>query len=111
ASDRNQGIIIDGSYNIVNGFEVENGPNGGIAIYGSGNQILNCEIDHNGTLNTTSDTPGIAENQDVSGNVFAGNYIHDNGNVGNTYRAEGLNLSGQNDVVINNVSSRNTGSG
>jgi hypothetical protein len=111
ASDRNMGIYIDGSYNIVNGFEIENGPNGGIVVYGSGNQILNCEIDHNATLNSTSDTAGIAEDQDLSGNVFSGNYIHDNGDVGASAQAHGLNLSGQNDVVINNVCARNTGTG
>ena len=30
ASDRNKGIYLDGSYNIVDGFEIRGGPNGGI---------------------------------------------------------------------------------
>src|SRR2546425_5357131 len=30
ASDRNVGIYIDGSYNVVDGFEIRGGPNGGV---------------------------------------------------------------------------------
>ena len=30
ASDRNEAIYIDGSYNVVEGFEIRNGPNGSI---------------------------------------------------------------------------------
>src|SRR5947208_5952989 len=54
ASDRNEGIYIDGSYNIVDGFEIRGGPNGGISIWGNSNQILNNEIHHNGNPASTS---------------------------------------------------------
>jgi len=32
ASDRNEGIYLDGSYNVIDGFEIRGGPNGGITI-------------------------------------------------------------------------------
>src|SRR5579862_8061117 len=48
ASDRNEALFIDGSYNIVDGFEVRNGPTGGIAIWANNNQILNCNVHNNG---------------------------------------------------------------
>src|SRR5205823_11914591 len=48
ATDRNEAIYIDGSYNVVEGFEIKNGPNGGISIWGSGNKILNNHIHNNG---------------------------------------------------------------
>src|SRR6516162_10160541 len=54
ASDRNEAIFIDGSYNVVDGFEIRNGPNGGISLWGNGNQILDNEIDHNGNPASTS---------------------------------------------------------
>src|SRR5262252_10990103 len=38
-SDRNQGIFIDGSYNIVDGFEIRNAPKGGISVWGSHNTV------------------------------------------------------------------------
>src|SRR6185503_6134649 len=46
AADRNKGFYIDGDYNVVDGFEIRNGPNGGISIWSSGNQILNNHIHH-----------------------------------------------------------------
>src|SRR5258706_5491122 len=48
ASDRNAAIYIDGSYNVVEGFEIRNGPNGGISIWANGNQILHNEIHNKG---------------------------------------------------------------
>ena len=113
AADRNQGIYLDGNYNVVEGFEIKNGPNGGISIWGSGNQILDCEIDHNGTPASTSSNgrDGVYEDQNLTGNVFAGNYIHDNGRSGGSNLDHGLYLCGQNDLVINNVSIRNDSSG
>src|SRR5690348_9702156 len=42
AADRNEGVYLDGSYNVLDGFEIRNSPNGGICIYGNNNQILNC---------------------------------------------------------------------
>src|SRR4051812_37301582 len=50
ASDRNEGVNIDGSYNIVDGFEIRNGPKGGISIWANYNQILNCIVHNNGTV-------------------------------------------------------------
>src|SRR5215469_11777455 len=69
ASDRNEGIYIDGGYNIVDGFEIKNGPNGGISIWGSHNQILDCEIDHNGNPAYTGSNghDGLYEDQSLTG--------------------------------------------
>src|SRR5215469_4498629 len=41
ASDRNVCFFIDGNYNIVDGFEIRNGPSGGITIWANNNQIFN----------------------------------------------------------------------
>jgi hypothetical protein len=84
ASDRNQGIYLDGSYNIVDGFEIRNDPNGGISIWGNNNQILNNEIDHNGNPPSTSTNgkDGVYSDQSTSGNIYSANYIHDNGRQG-----------------------------
>jgi len=113
ASDRNEGIYIDGSYNVVEGFEIKNGPNGGISIWGNGNQILNCEIDHNGNpaYTGTNGHDGLYEDQSLSGNVFAGNYIHDNGRTGGSNLDHGMYLCGSGELVVNNVSIRNDSSG
>src|SRR5688572_11381216 len=48
--DRNKAIYLDGSYNIIDGFQITGGPYHGIFIAGHWNQILNNEIHHNGTV-------------------------------------------------------------
>src|SRR6266496_562674 len=40
ASDRNVAIYLDGSYNIVDGFVIRGGPNGGVKIWADFNQII-----------------------------------------------------------------------
>ncbi|MDE3068519.1 MAG: right-handed parallel beta-helix repeat-containing protein [Verrucomicrobiota bacterium] len=113
ATDRNEAIYLDGSYNVVEGFEIKNGPNGGMAVYGSGNEILDNEIDHNGSPSSTSSNgrDGIYEDQSTSGNIYEGNYIHDNGRTGGSNLDHGLYLCGDNDQVFNNVVIRNDSSG
>jgi hypothetical protein len=107
ASDRPAGFYITGAYNIVDGFEItRGGTEAGIDIYGGvGNQILNCEIDHNGNDNGGS---GIYESETSSGNVFAAVYSHDNG-VGRL--DHGMYLSGDNDLIYNSICASNGGSG
>src|SRR6266566_1830475 len=72
ASDRNEGIYIDGSYNNVDGFEIKGGPNGGISIWGSFNQILNNEIHHNGTPASTSTNgkDGVYSGEGTRNNIY-----------------------------------------
>jgi hypothetical protein len=110
--DRNLGIYLDGSYNIVDGFEIRNNPNGGISIWGDHNQILNSEIHHNG--NAASPSPngkdGIYSSPYTSGNVYAANYVHDNGRQGGTLD-HGLYLCGKDELVINNVLTGNASAG
>src|ERR1051325_7589713 len=54
ASDGGQGFYVDGSYNVINGFEIRNAPRGGFSLWGNGNQILNNHIHHNGTPASSS---------------------------------------------------------
>ncbi len=111
-SDRNEGFYIDGNYNIVDGFEVRNCPSGGFALYGSGNQILNNHIHHNGNPASTSTNgkDGVYSNEGTSGNYYLANSIHDNGRSGSNLD-HGLYLCGQNEIVINNLLFRNAASG
>ncbi len=112
ASDRNLAIYLDGSYNVVQGFGIRNGPNGGISIWGNGNQILDNEIYNNGNPASTSSNgrDGVYSDQTTSANVYAGNLVHDNGRPGSNLD-HGLYLCGQNELVINNVLLRNAACG
>ena len=84
ASDRNVGIYLDGSYNVVEGFVITRAPDGGISIWGNGNQILNNEIHHNGNPASASANgrDGVYSNQGSANNSYVGNYSHDNGRRG-----------------------------
>ena len=112
ASDRNEAIYLDGSYNIVDGFEIRNGPNGGISIHGNSNQIINNEIHHNGNPASTSTNgkDGVYSGENTSGNYYAANFIHDNGRPASNLD-HGLYLCGKNETVINNVLVRNSANG
>lgn len=112
AGDRNQGFYIDGNYNVVDGFEIRNCPNGGISIWGDGNQIVNNEIHHNGNRDSASPNgqDGVYSNEWTSDNYYAANSIHDNGRPGSNLD-HGLYLCGQNETVINNLLFRNAASG
>src|SRR5262249_13152114 len=84
ASDRNEGFYIDGSYNVIDGFEIRNCPNGGISIWADGNQILNNHIHHNGNpaSSSTNGKDGVYSDSSTSGNVYTGNWIDHNGRTG-----------------------------
>jgi len=103
-SDRNVGFYIDGSYNIVDGFEIKNAPHGGITIWSSNNQILNCNIHNNGNpaSSSTQGMDGVYSDEGTSGNIYRANYIHHNGRAGSNLD-HGLYLCGKNEVVLNNV--------
>jgi hypothetical protein len=110
--DRNVGIYIDGSYNIVDGFEIRNGTKGGITIWANGNQILNCNIHNNGNLanSSTEGRDGIYSSEGTADNVYTANYIHHNGRSGSNLD-HGLYLCGQNEMVANNVLFANSACG
>ncbi len=112
ASDRNEGIYLDGSYNVIDGFEIRGGPNGGITIHGNGNQILNNEIHHNGNppSSSTNGRDGVYSNEGTRDNIYLANYIHDNGRPGSNLD-HGLYLCGANEAVLNNILVRNVASG
>ncbi len=113
ASTRNQAIYLDGSYNVIDGFEIRNGPNGGIAIYGNGNKILNCHIHNNGTPASTSTNgkDGIYSDPATHDNYYGANYVHDNGRTGGSNLDHGFYLCGQNETMVNNISFHNDASG
>jgi hypothetical protein len=112
ASDRNVGIYIDGSYNIIDGFEIKNGPKGGITIWASNNQILNCNIHNNGNpaTSSTQGQDGVFDDQSTSGNIYRANFIHHNGRTGSNLD-HGLYLCGKNELIINNVLLANAANG
>ena len=111
-ADRNAGIYLDGSYHIIDGFEIRGGPHGGITIYGNFNQILNNEIHHNGNPASTSPygQDGVYSDQSTRNNTYIANSIHDNGRTGSNLD-HGLYLCGDNEMVINNVLIRNAAYG
>lgn len=112
ASDRNVGVYIDGNYNVVDGFEIRNGPKGGITIWANNNQILNCNIHNNGNVasSSTEGQDGVYSDENTSGNTYIANFIHENGRSGTRYD-HGLYICGKNEQVINNVLLGNGGSG
>jgi Right handed beta helix region/Protein of unknown function (DUF1565) len=112
AANRNEGIYLDGSYNVVDGFEIRNSPNGGIAIYGDGNSILNNEIHHNGNPPSTSGNgkDGVYSDEHTADNLYEANSIHDNGRKGSNLD-HGLYLCGKNESVLRNLLFRNPACG
>ena len=112
ATNRNVAIYLEGSYNIIDGFEIKGGPNGGIKIWGNYNQIINNEIHHNGNVASASlyGQDGIYSDKVTRNNIYAENYIHDNGRNGSNLD-HGLYLCGDNELVINNVLLRNAAYG
>ena len=111
-SNRNEAIYLDGSYNVIDGFVIKGGPNGGITVYGNSNQILNNEIHHNGNPASASTfgQDGVYSDRNTHDNRYVANYIHDNGRTGSNLD-HGLYLCGDNDVVMNNVIIRNSAYG
>jgi hypothetical protein len=107
AADRNKGIYLQGSYNILDGFQIKCGPSHGIFIEGNFNQILNCEIHHNGNV---SGGQGVYSGQNTRDNRYVANYAHDNGLPGSNLD-HGLYLCGDNEWVINNILSHNSSYG
>ena len=112
ASDRNVGIYLDGSYNIIDGFEILGGPKGGIMIWGNYNEIRNNNIHHNGNPASTSPLgqDGVYSSENTRNTVYRANTIHDNGRAGSNLD-HALYLCGDNELVVNNVLIRNAAYG
>jgi hypothetical protein len=102
-SDRHDGIYLDGSYNVIDGFGITRAPITGVFIMGDGNKIINDEIYNNSTQGSSDpEGQGIYSDQNTANNIYENNYIHDNGYAGSNLD-HGLYLCGQNEVVANNV--------
>ena len=86
ASDRNVCLYMDGNYNIVDGFEIKNGPHGGITIWANNNKIVNCNIHNNGNASPGSSggQDGVYSAEGTGGNIYSANYIHHNGRSGSS---------------------------
>jgi Protein of unknown function (DUF1565). len=112
ASDRNVGVYIDASYNIVDGFEIKNAPKGGVTIWANNNQILNCNIHNNGNpaSSSTEGQDGVYSEEGTTGNIYRANFIHHNGRTGSNLD-HGLYLCGRNEVIINNILLANAANG
>jgi len=112
AADRNEAIYLDGSYNIIDGFEIRGGPKGGITIWGNDNQILNNDIHHNGNPASASSygQDGVYSNESTRNTIYRANTIRDNGRTGSNLD-HALYLCGDNEQVINNVLIRNAAYG
>jgi len=92
-------IYLDGSYNVVWGFTITRAGGMGISTWARGNQILANEICNNARS-------GVYSSAETSDDVYACNYVHDNGQAGadDDY---GFNLGGKNERVFNNILVRN----
>src|SRR5436190_8145624 len=103
-TNRYVAISLEGSYNIIDGFEIRGGPKGGIKVWGNYNQIVNNQIHHNGNVTNASSygQDGIYSDKATHDNVYGGNSIHDNGRAGSNLD-HGLYLCGDNELIINNV--------
>src|ERR1051325_1643366 len=103
ATDRNVGFYIDGTYNVVDGFDIKSCPREGITLWADNNQILNCNIHDNAAS-------GIYSSETTSGNRYSANYIAHNGTPG-TFLDHGMYLCGKNELVNDNVVCGNTANG
>ncbi|MEW6301936.1 MAG: right-handed parallel beta-helix repeat-containing protein [Verrucomicrobiota bacterium] len=110
--DRNVGIWLDGDHHVIDGFDIRGAPMGGITVYGSFNRILNNEFHHNG--NPASDSVigrnGVYSGNAAQGNIYGANLVHHNGRAGDR-RDHGFYLTGDNELVFNNVLFSNPGAG
>jgi len=98
-------IILYGSYNILDGFEITNAYHDGMRVEGRNNKIINNHIHDNGKyLATVGGGSGIYSETYASGNEYMRNYIHNNGNnSGNANAGHGMYLCGDNESAANNI--------
>lgn len=101
---RPNGIYVDGSYNIVDGFKITRSLHNAVVIFaGSNNTFVNNEIYDNGKLfaSTGGGGEGFYSDEDTAGTYYGQNYIHNNGS--NPPFDHGFYLSGKNETVVNNI--------
>lgn len=114
-SDSNHGLYITGSYISIEGFKIRNAYLGGATIYGSHIQLLGNEIYNNGNVGDPASAygqDGIFSDQNTTGNLYSGNYIHHNGRISiNTNLDHGLYLCGNNETIVNNIITYNASMG
>jgi hypothetical protein len=114
-TDRPDVVWFSGNYNVLDGFDIKNGYLGGIMVYGSYNQIRNNAIHHNGNVGdpkSTKGQDGIYSGSSTTGNVYWANHIHHNGRISiDSNYDHGLYLTGDNELVANNIVTHNSAYG
>ena len=105
-------VSIDGEYNVLEGFVITNGSFGGIHVAGVGNVVLDNEIYQNGN-GGDPESPygqvGISSGAGSTGHQYIGNYIHHNGRIQwDSNLDHGLYLSGDNELIANNIVTNNS---
>ncbi|MDE2041170.1 MAG: right-handed parallel beta-helix repeat-containing protein [Patescibacteria group bacterium] len=113
-SGHNRDLLISGSYNVIDGFEITRAYAAGISIFsyqggGNYNQIINNTIDYNGNVSGIAGSGGIYDDKATHDNVYANNIISHNGSqAASNATDQGVYLCGDNDVVDNNLIIFNT---
>lgn len=106
-------VTMYGSYNTIEGFEMINGFEGAVYVAGSakGNRVLNNNIHHNGNIGNISGNTGqfgVLSEEYTSETIYYGNYIHHNGRISiNSNLDHGMYLTGDNEIIANNIVSNN----
>jgi len=112
-SDHISGIRIHGDYHVIDGFEITNGFEEGVYIAGTAlnNIIKNNHIHHNGNIgdpNSANGQDGVLSEEYTSGTIYDANSIHHNGRISlNSNLDHGMYLTGDNEIIMNNIISYN----
>jgi hypothetical protein len=94
------------AYQIMAGFKITNGAYGGITLTGTNTiKYRYNEIVANGTQGTVAQNQtALADDALCTGNVYNGNFIHDNGRISQGLNSDhGAQLSGTGTVLVNNI--------
>lgn len=108
-SDHMECMTISGNYHIIDGFDMRGAFECGVWIKGTAkdNQILNNNINHCGNIgdpNSAAGQAGLLSDENTSGTKYYGNYIHHNGRLSiNSNLDHGMYLTGDNEMIVNNV--------
>ena len=112
-SDHIECITLSGNYHIIQGFDIRGAFECGVWIKGTatGNKILKNNIHHCGNIGDPSSAAGqtgLLSDENTDGTQYYSNYIHHNGRFSlNSNLDHGMYLTGDNEVVVNNIVTHN----